>query len=167
MSNIILCGFMGCGKTTVGKRLAELAKMRFVDTDEAVTQATGMPVSEIFRLYGEEHFRGLEHNVCCELAKKDGLIIATGGGALTVERNVKVLNSSGKIILLDVSLETIKARLSGDSSRPLLNSPDRDEVMQQLYTQRIPLYRACASAVVDANLPPQEVALNIMRAAGI
>lgn len=167
MSNIILCGFMGCGKTTVGRELTELAKMRFIDTDEAIVQSAGLPINEIFRLYGEAHFRDLEHNICCELSEKDGLVIATGGGALTFERNVQALKASGKIILLDLDLAKIKARLSGDASRPLLNSPERDEVMQRLYTQRIPLYRACADAAVDGSLPPREVAINIMRAAGV
>lgn len=167
MANIILCGFMGCGKTTVGQTLAELTGMRFIDTDEAITQSAGMSVNEIFRTDGELHFRGLEHKICRELSQKDGLIIATGGGALTFEHNVSALRSSGKIIFLDVPLAVIKSRLNGDTSRPLLNSDERDAKMKQLYDERAPLYRACAHTVVDGSLPAREVALNIMRAAGI
>lgn len=158
---------MGCGKTTVGLALARLANLCFADTDDAVEAMAGMPVSEIFRRFGEAHFRELEHSICCELSQKDGLVIATGGGALTFPRNVQVLRRTGSIVLLDVPLEAIRRRLAGDASRPLLQTPDRDAAMQRLYADRLPLYRACADACVNGNQPPQEVALNIMQAVGL
>lgn len=168
MGNIILCGFMGCGKTTVGNLLAELSGRSLVDTDALIVQEAGISVNEIFSRYGEAHFRDLEHEICRRLSLQSDLIVSTGGGALTFERNAQALKQNGgKIYLLNVPAQIIEERLKNDNTRPLLNVPNRSEVLRGLYSKRLPLYRACADAVIDAALPPREVALNIMRAAGI
>ena len=168
MGNIILCGFMGCGKTTIGNALAELSERPLVDTDTLIVQDAGISINEIFSRYGESHFRDLEHKICCTLSLQDGLIVSPGGGALTFERNAQALKQNGgKIFLLDVPVEIIEERLQDDDTRPLLNVPNRGEVLQELYNKRLPLYRACADFVINAALPPQDVALNIMHIAGI
>ena len=168
MGNIILCGFMGCGKTTVGNALAQLSRRPLVDTDALIIQEAGISINEIFSRYGESHFRDLEHKICCNISSQDELIVSTGGGALTYERNAQALKlNGGKIFLLDVPVEIIEERLRNDTTRPLLNVPNRREILQKLYHQRLPLYRACADYIIDASLSPQDTALNIMQLAGI
>lgn len=168
MGNIILCGFMGCGKTTIGNALAELSERPLVDTDTLIVQDAGISINEIFSRYGESHFRNLEHKICCNLSLQDGLIVSTGGGALAFDRNAQALKQNGgKIFLLDVPVELIEERLRDDDTRPLLNVPNRGEVLRTLYNKRLPLYRTCADFVINAALPPQDVALNIMHIAEI
>lgn len=165
--NIILCGFMGCGKTTVGKNLQRRSGMNMIDTDAYIEKKQGMKISEIFDKYGESYFRDLEYDACCELSKKSGIIISTGGGALTFERNVQALKKNGTIVLIDVPIDTIKERLKNDTTRPLLQRPDRDKAMKDLYEKRMPLYKKAADIVVDGELPPLQVALNIIHTAKI
>ena len=106
MRNVVLCGFMGCGKTTVGRQLAALSGRRFVDMDEYIEQQAGMAVSEIFRQYGEDDFRRRERETCRALARQTGLVIAAGGGALTFAANVEALRASCVIVLLEAVSNT-------------------------------------------------------------
>ena len=165
--NIILCGFMGCGKTTVGKNLQKRSGMNMIDTDAYIEKNQGMKISEIFDKYGESYFRDLEYDACCELSKKSGIIISTGGGALTFERNVQALKKNGTIVLIDVPLDAIKERLKNDTTRPLLQRPDKDKAMRELYEKRMPLYKKAADIVVDGELPPLQVDMNIIHTAKI
>lgn len=165
--NIILCGFMGCGKTTVGKNLQKRSGMNMIDTDAYIEKNQGMKISEIFDRYGESNFRDLEYDACCELSKKSGIIISTGGGALTFERNVQALKKNGTIVLIDVPLDAIKERLKNDTTRPLLQRPDKDEAMRELYEKRMPLYKKAADIIVDGEFPPLQVALTIIHTAKI
>ena len=103
MRNLILCGFMGCGKTTVGRRLARLTGRRFVDMDAVIEEEAGMRVKEIFDRYGEADFRRREREACAALAAAEGLVIAAGGGALTFPENAAALAATGVIVLLEVS----------------------------------------------------------------
>lgn len=161
--NIILCGFMGCGKSTVGALLAKKTGMSFVDMDTYIEKKAGMAVSDIFAKYGEEHFRALEREAAKELAAKSSLVIAAGGGTLVYEANVETFRQSGKIVLLDLPVETVAKRLVNDTTRPLLNRPDKDEAMRELYDRRLPLYRAAADVVVNADDSPMQVCMEIMR----
>ena len=165
--NIILCGFMGCGKTTVGKNLQKRSGMNMIDTDAYIEKNQGMKISEIFDKYGESYFRDLEYDACCELSKKSGIIISTGGGALTFERNVQALKKNVTIVLIDVPLDAIKERLKNDTTRPLLQRPDKDEAMRELYEKRMPLYKKAADIIVDGEFPPLQVALNSIHIAKI
>ncbi len=164
MNNIILCGFMGCGKSTVGKNIARKSGRRFVDMDAYIEQKTGMRISEIFAQKGEEGFRDIEHEACRELAEKSNAVIASGGGALTFERNVQVFRGKDLIVFLDVPLDVIKFRLRNDKVRPLLQRPDKDKVMAELYERRYPLYRAAADVVVAGRNTPLRTALAVMDA---
>lgn len=167
MNNIILCGFMGCGKTTVGKIIARKTGRRFVDMDSLIEEKAGMTVSEIFELHGEEGFRDLEHKICAEIAEQQNLIVASGGGALTFERNVAVFRGRDKIVLLDVPLDVISLRLQNDSTRPLLQRPDREEAMKRLYDRRMPLYLAAADVVVPGESTPLQTACAVIDALGL
>ncbi len=163
MRNVVLCGFMGCGKTTVGRQLATLTGRRFVDMDDYIEERAGMTPSEIFARYGEEDFRRREREACRTLAGQSGLVIAAGGGALTFPENVKALAPSCTIVLLEVSPETVLARLAGDATRPLLVREDKEAAVHELFAQRLPLYRAAATVCVDGEQPPLAVAKAIQK----
>ena len=164
MNNIILCGFMGCGKTTAGKNLARKSGRHFVDMDKYIEKKAGMTVSQIFSEYGENGFRNMEHNACAELAAQHNLVVAAGGGALTFERNVEIFKGVDTIVLLDVPLDVIKQRLDGDKKRPLLRRKDRDEAMRSLYDERMPKYLAAADVVVKGEGTPLKTAFAVMDA---
>lgn len=160
-SNIVLCGFMGCGKTTVGKQLAKITNMEYIDLDQYIEQQQSTTISNIFAQHGEEYFRDLEHNAAKELSQKQGCIIAAGGGTLLYKRNVQALKQSGTVVLLNVPLNTIKHRLRYDKKRPLLQSPDKDKVMEEMYNSRLPLYRQASDVVINANKSPLATAEEI------
>ena len=153
--SIVLCGFMGCGKSTIGSLLARKMGMAFVDMDSYIEKKEGKSVSEIFAQSGEEHFRMLEREAAKELAGKKGLVIATGGGTLTFRENVD-------IVLLDLPVEAVEERLKYDTTRPLLARPDKSEVIRELYNKRLPLYREAADISVDASNSPMQVCMEIM-----
>ncbi|MDR3644760.1 MAG: shikimate kinase [Clostridia bacterium] len=164
--NIILCGFMGCGKTTVGRVLASLLGMEFADLDSVIESRADMTVSEIFTSFGEEYFRALEAQAAAELSKRSGIVLATGGGAVLDAGNVALFKSGGRIVFIDVPLETISGRLEGDASRPLL--PTDRAALRRLYDARQPLYRAAADIVVSnaADAPAPDVAREIVKKLG-
>ncbi|MGN1051038.1 MAG: shikimate kinase [Acutalibacteraceae bacterium] len=163
MKNIILCGFMGCGKTTVGKVLAKKAGLKFIDTDELIENRANMKISDIFDKKGEDAFRDLEHEICVEISKKSDMVVSTGGGVVTFLRNTSVLKENGNIVLLDVPLEILKERLKNDTTRPLLQKKDKDRAIEELFNKRIPIYRECADFIVDGNRSPILVSGEIMR----
>ena len=155
---------MGCGKSTVGRNLARKTGRRFVDMDAYIEKKTGKTISEIFAEQGEDGFRDIEHEVCAELAKKSSLIIATGGGALTFERNVEVFRGKDMIVLLDVPLERIRYRLRNDKVRPLLQRPDKNKAMTELYNKRYPLYKAASDVTVKGKNTPIQTTRAVMDA---
>ena len=164
MDNIVICGFMGCGKSTVGKCLAKKTGRRFVDMDDYIEKKAGMTVAKIFEKYGEQGFRDLEHEACVELAAESGLIIASGGGALTFERNTQTFRGKDIVILLDVPQKVIRERLKNDTKRPLLQRPDKDRVMEELYNKRLPYYRKAADITIPGQDSPLKTASEIINA---
>ena len=164
MNNVVLCGFMGCGKSTVGRNLARKTGRKFLDMDRYIEEKAGMSVKEIFEKQGENGFRELEHEACVELSEKRNLIIASGGGALTFDRNVEAFKGKDKIVLLDVPLNTIKYRLRNDKVRPLLQREDKDRVMEELFMKRYPLYMAAADVVVSGQSTPMKTTIAVMEA---
>ncbi len=164
MDNIVLCGFMGCGKSTVGRNIARKTGKKFVDMDSYIEDKAGLTVSEIFDKFGEDGFRDMEHNACKELSQLKGLIIASGGGAFTFERNVSVFKGKDTIVLLDVPLSVIKYRLRNDKVRPLLQRPDKDKAMQELYEKRLPIYKNAADIIVSGKNTPMKTAFTVIEA---
>lgn len=160
--NIVLCGFMGSGKTTVGKCLAQKLNIQFVDMDCEIERIAGMTVPEIFENFGEPHFRALESRVCEELGKKSNLVIAVGGGAILKSENQKALSNNGIIIYLEVSVNTIISRLKHDKSRPLLNQQNKADVINNLMQQRLPIYQKAADLIVNAQGHPEQIADKII-----
>lgn len=165
--NIVLFGFMGCGKTTVGTELAANTGRELVDTDKLIEESEGMSISEIFRIHGEQYFRDLEHKVCKQLAGRERLIISAGGGALTFQRNVDALKEGCVLVMIDVTPEVIYKRLANDTTRPLLQCDDKMGAIRELYAKRDAIYRGAADITVDGDRQKGFVALDIMKATGI
>ena len=161
--NIILCGFMGCGKTSVGRRTAKLLGRELCDLDQYIEQREGMTITEIFAKYGEAGFREREARAVEEVSHRGGMVIASGGGTVLFPHNVEEFHKSGGTILfLDVPLAALQERLKNDKKRPLLQKPNRRKVIEDLFNQRAPLYRAAADIIVDAGAPPIVVARRIV-----
>ena len=154
---------MGSGKTAVGKQLSRLTSLNYVDIDNYIERKTGKTISEIFAESGEQYFRDLEYEAAKELSLKKGYVISAGGGTLLYERNVQVLKESCTVIFLDVPLSAIKYRLRNDTKRPLLQRPDKDRLMEELYNQRLPLYKEAADYRVDGTKSPIGVAKDICK----
>ena len=159
---IFLCGFMGCGKSTIGSLLARKTGMSFVDLDAYIEKKENKTVNQIFADSGEDYFRMKEREAVQELAGKKGLVIAAGGGTLTFPENVEVFRRSCLIVLLDIPVEVAAKRLQYDTTRPLLARPDKEQVIRELYDKRLPLYHAAAELVVNADDSPMQVCMAIM-----
>ena len=160
--NVILCGFMGCGKSTIGGLLAKKIGSAFIVLDRYIEKQEQKTVAQIFADSGEAYFRDLERQASQALSGKSGLVIAAGGGTLTFPENVAAFKRSGRIVLLDVPVEVVARRLQHDTTRPLLNRPDKDTAMRELYDKRLPLYQAAADITVDASRSPLQVCLDII-----
>ena len=156
--NIVLCGFMGSGKTVVGKELAKIMGRRFVDTDQLVEARSGVSIPAIFQVHGEDYFRELERAACAEAAKIPNYVISTGGGALTFDENVRTLRTTGKIVLLDASFDVICQRVGNAANRPLFRDPVQAKA---LYDARQAKYRAAADYAVDGDASVRKTALTI------
>ena len=165
--NIVLCGFMGCGKTTVGKRTARLMKRNFCDLDQYIEKKAGMAVSEIFARQGEAAFREMENEAVREISKAGDMVVACGGGTVLRQENVDAFHENGSLILfLDVPLPVLQERLKNDTTRPLLQKPDRNRVIADLYRQRIGKYRRAADVTVRATAPFWVVAKKVAAIGG-
>ncbi len=148
--NLILIGFMGCGKSTVGKKLASAFDYEFLDTDEMIEEQQGKKISDIFAEEGEGAFRKMETELILQLKREaEKKVIATGGGMPMREENRKLLREVGTVVFLEAKLETIFERLKNDTARPLAAGEDRERRLRQLYEKRYPLYQTAAEVVVD------------------
>ena len=142
--NLIFIGPMGAGKTTVGRHVAELLGLPFHDLDHEIELHTGAAISLVFDLEGEAGFRRRESATLAALAAGSGIVLSTGGGAVLAEANRHVLRERGFVIWLDATLEAQLARLARDRQRPLLHAPDRRARLEQLASERNPLYAEIA-----------------------
>jgi shikimate kinase len=147
--NLYLVGMMGAGKTTVGRLLARRLKLRFVDSDHEIERRCGVKVPLIFDIEGEDGFRARESQTLAELAALDGIVLATGGGAVLAEENRRRLAARGTVIYLRARPEDLYERVRQDRNRPLLATADPLARLHELYVQRDPLYREVADVVVD------------------
>ncbi len=149
--NIILCGMMGVGKTSVGIRIAELTRRRWFDTDIVISDRHGK-ISDIFEYYGEAHFRSLETEVVKELSALDGLVISTGGGLVLKPENSELLKQNGKIVFMRANFETLLKRVRADETRPLLKDTGKTaERLKELLDRRTPVYEFVADMIVDTD----------------
>lgn len=139
--NLILVGPMGAGKSSIGRRLAARLGFGFVDLDEEIERRTGASITTIFDCEGEPGFRARERAALADWLARDGMVVATGGGAVLDEGNRALMRERGFVVHLQVSLPVQLQRLARDHSRPLLGCGDREGVLQRLAAVRDPLYR--------------------------
>jgi shikimate kinase len=153
--NIVLIGFRGTGKSTVGKLLANRLKRDFVDTDKYIESATGKTIKDIFEKEGEEGFRKTEAEAIEKLSKMDNKIIAAGGGVVLKNENVKNLKSSGFLILLEATPEIIHDRITQDEKttqqRPSLTNKNSFDEIKHLIDKRQPLYENAANYTINTS----------------
>lgn len=156
--NIVITGFMGTGKSTVGRLVAERLGRVFIDTDEEIVRRVGMTIPEIFQRQGEQGFRHIERRVCRFLAAQDSYVISTGGGMLVDESNREVMISSGVVICLTATPDVIKARLTADKTeRPLLKGDWR-----ALLEKRQPAYAAIPHQIDTSDKTPEQIAEEVI-----
>jgi shikimate kinase len=148
--NVVLCGFMATGKSSVGRQLAELLEYEFLDMDAIIEAETGMSIPQIFSSQGEPAFRALECRVVEQVAQRSGCVIATGGGTIVNPKNLESLKRSGIVIALTADPQTILLRTGSGKSRPMLGEGDRMRRILALMEQRSAAY-AMADMTVDTS----------------
>jgi shikimate kinase len=162
MKNIILTGFMGTGKTAVGRRLAMLLNMELIDVDTEIEKSQQMTINEIFRQFGEPRFREIETEMIQKLSERKDVIISTGGGAVLKQKNMDALRKQGIIICLMASPQTILKRTSHNSNRPLLKVEDPFEKIKELLNFRKPFYEKADILVDTEDKTPLQIAEEII-----
>lgn len=149
--NIVLIGFMGCGKTTIGEKLAYKLNYNFVDSDKQLQKEAGTNINDIFKLYGENYFRQLENSIISSIAKLKKQVIATGGGIIKNENNIRLLKKSGIILYLKASPEHIYNNIKNDTSRPLLQCEDKFGKIKELLNERENLYQIYCDIIIEVS----------------
>ena len=158
MQNIVLCGFMGSGKTVVGKELAKILGVKFVDTDELIKEEQGVAIKAIFATHGEDYFRDLEYEMCKKVAEMNGVVVSTGGGAMTFKRNVDAIKEGSKVVFLDASFDVICDRIGDSTTRPLFQDKEK---AKKLYDERKDKYLSAADYVINGDMGARKTAMQI------
>lgn len=161
---IFLCGFMGCGKSTIGQKLAKKLNCPFTDMDSYIEEQTGMRIPEIFEKQGEAYFRDLETKAIRELAGQPG-VIACGGGAMLREENAKIARENGTVVFLDVPFRMCYQRIS-QTDRPIVQRSTRQE-LQALYQERQGIYRQHSDHQIEATRTPAQTVQEITETLGL
>lgn len=159
-ASIYLCGFMGCGKTTVGKLLAKKLGKKLIDLDWYIEDKEKMTIPEIFEKKGEPYFRKKESEALAKL-KASGAVVATGGGALLTEANGNIAKNSGLVIYIDTPFKDCYKRIKGDKNRPIAYNSTKEQLKDR-YDQRRPLYIQNSHFAVDGKGFPTEIAQRII-----
>ena len=162
-ANIVLVGFMGSGKTTLGRRIAERRGLIFVDMDDLIVQREGKPIPRIFAEDGEPFFRACERRLVQELAGRKGHVIATGGGIVLNPDNIADFSRTGLVVCLWAEPEDILRRVGNDTNRPLLAVEDKLGRIRELLAKRAPLYRAVPNQVDTTDLDAETVVNRILQ----
>lgn len=165
---IFLSGFMGSGKSNIGRRVAKKLGCPFHDMDRYIESKEGMAITEIFAQKGEAYFRSLETAVIPEFLEEEAVVVACGGGIIMNPDNVDAIHAGGGIIcFIDVPVAALQERLKADKRRPLLQRPDRREFIAALHAERLPKYLATADKVIDGAGPPVVIAERLMEGLGV
>lgn len=163
--NIVLTGFMGAGKTSLGKAVSKILQVPFLDTDDLIVQSEGMPVSEIFRTKGEDYFRSLETETVRSLGvREDRYVLSVGGGLVMRPENRVLLHRCGLVVYLKAGIDTLAGRLAHDTKRPLLHQGEGtlEEKIARILALREPVYEEAADVVfLNDNKPFQQAAREI------
>ena len=149
--NLFLVGPMGAGKSAVGRHLARLLHLEFVDSDEEIETRTGVDIPFIFEKEGEEGFRRREVKVIDELSQREGVVLATGGGAIADPESRSRLGARGFVVYLHTSVKQQLERTQRRRKRPLLENEDKEKVLRELMEQRDPLYREISDLIIETD----------------
>ena len=160
--NIVLTGFMGSGKTTFGKKLAQRSGLTFLDMDAEIEAQAGMPIVDIFSTHGEPYFRKLEHTFLQSLSQQQNLVLSTGGGIVLNPDNMAILKQCGTIVFLSPSPEILLERLAGDTTRPVIAGKTSEEILA-LYQTRLPFYQKYADMTLDGGTASMEQLLQYIK----
>jgi len=168
--HLILTGFMGSGKSSVGRELATLLQRPFIDLDKYIEKQTGLTIAEIFAHQGETSFRRLEQQSLKMVLAYPPMVLATGGGTIINEDNRRLIQNRGYIVFLDASCDTIMKRTGASHSRPLLLTGDktvsdkfRQQKIKDLLNERRPFYKLCHLKILTDNLSVNQVARGILQ----
>ena len=163
MRNLILIGPMGAGKSTIGRLLAKELRLPFKDSDKEIEQRTGADIPWIFDVEGEQGFRDREQAMIEEICEEDGVVLATGGGAVLRPANRQALRAGGRVVYLHTSVEQQIERTARDRNRPLLRTADPGKVLRDLMAIRDPRYREIADIIIETDeRPPRLVVQEIL-----
>lgn len=162
--NIYLCGFMGCGKSRIGKLLAKNLGYAFADLDSHIEKSENMTIPEIFEKYGEPHFRTLEAKYICEMP--EGSITALGGGAILNAATAAAAHEKGKVVLIDTPFDVCYDRIKDDPHRPIAASRTKEQ-LEELYNTRRPVYEKNSVLAVDGSGTPEKIASAIAEGLGL
>lgn len=149
--NIFLIGFMGVGKSTIAKILAQELDAKLVEMDETIEAEAGITINEIFEKYGEDHFRQIESDLILTIGDEDASIVSCGGGVVVRPQNVENMKKSGKIVFLKATPETIYERVKNSTDRPILNGHMNVEYIAQLMEKRRALYEGAADITIETD----------------
>ncbi len=162
--SFFLVGPMGAGKSTIGRQLARILGLEFIDSDRNIETQTGVDIPLIFELEGEEGFRRREQDMIDRLTRRRGVVLATGGGAILSDTNRRHLAARGQVIYLHTSVEQQLKRTARDRNRPLLQTENPEAVLRELMAVRDPLYREIADLTIDTDgCRVQDVVKKIVR----
>ncbi len=169
--HLILTGFMGSGKSSVGRELAKILQQPFIDLDEYIEQQTGLTIANIFAQQGEDVFRQLETRFLKEVLKNPPHIVSTGGGTIISEENRRLMEASGYVVFLDAGWETLAERTASSCSRPLLYPSEktaadkqfRHQKIKDLLNERRPFYERCHIKIITDNLSIHQAARKIIQ----
>jgi shikimate kinase len=162
--SIVMVGLMGCGKTSVGRRTAQQLSLPFVDADEAIEQAAGKTIKEIFDDHGEAYFRDGERRVIARLLRSPPQVLATGGGAFMNAETRATIAASGVAVWLKAELPLLMRRVLKRSNRPLLQSTNPEEVMRGFIASRYPIYAEAPVIVESRDVPHDAMAAAVIEA---
>ena len=162
-NNIFLIGFMGVGKSTMARRLAQHLKMELVEMDETIEAKQGMTINEIFAQKGEDGFRNIESALVERISKRENMVVSCGGGAVLRADNVQNMKKSGKIVFLTATPQTIFERVRYSTNRPLLNGNMNVEYIETLMEKRRSVYEAAADIVVTTDGKSEEELLEVLK----
>lgn len=162
---IFLCGFMGCGKTTIGKLAAKKMGCSFCDSDELIVENEGMTIPEIFEKKGEEYFRKVEAETIKSLCGKR-TVVACGGGAMLNAETAEIANENGAVVFIDLDFETCYKRISGDENRPIVMNSTKEE-LENCFNSRYEIYQKHSAIQIDGSGSPMYTADLIVEAVKI
>lgn len=157
MKNVVLIGFMGTGKTSIGRLLASRLKRPFIDTDKKIERECGMSIPEMFQKYGETFFRTQESDIIAKVSRYTNTVISTGGGVVLASENINRLKANGVLIALTASPQVILERTRRRNNRPLINHPEREKIITKMLSERAPLYGVSDFTVDTTSYTPHEV----------